>query len=61
MGGFKQRVRSRPSHLILCDARCDKCVMQRRKKGRVIGGGMGRGGGGVSQQVMKAQQKIKME
>lgn len=44
MGGFKQRVRSRPSHLILCDARCDKCVMQRRKKGRVIGGGMGGGG-----------------
>lgn len=44
MGGFKQRVRSRPSHLILRDARCDKCVMQRRKKGRVIGGGMGGGG-----------------
>lgn len=43
MGGFKQRVRSRPSHLILRDARCDKCVMQRRKKGRVIGGGMGGG------------------
>lgn len=62
MGGFKQRVRSRPSHLILRDARCDKCVMQRRKKGSVIGGGMGGGGGGgVSQQVMKAQQKIKME
>ena len=60
MGRFKQRVRSRPSHLILRDTRCDKCAMQRRKKK----GESNRGevwGGGVSQQVMKAQQKIKME
>ena len=43
MGRFKQRVRSRPSHLILRDTRCDKCAMQRRKKKgeREEGGGMG--------------------
>lgn len=63
MGRFKQRERGRPSHLILTILDVISVWCSTEKKSNMWG--TGKGGGvwreRVSQQVMKARQKIKME
>lgn len=63
MGRFKQRERGRPSHLILTILDVISVWCSTEKKSNM--GGTGKEGGGwverVSQQVMKAWPKIKME